>query len=380
MSESDSQPSTPQAPEMPEAPVPDPVAGPVSEPVPEPIPEPIPDYVARVLAEADRMDFPVHLPPLRRPSRFDPVLITVVRDELAQLPDFLDHHRARGVRAFLVLDNGSTDGSVAWLETQPDVRVTVIDRPFGWEAKHGWITHVLRSLGTAYWYLLLDADERLCFPGEERHGLADLTAQMELLDTWRVRGMLVDLYPPGPVLAPDGPAHTLFDGTGYRRETTGHLQSVRGGPRARALASESFPLEPELTKYPLFRLAHGEVPANPHHYWPYGENFKSPCFLGILHYKFRGALLDKVQRAVREGNYWQGSFEYRAYQAAFAANPELSLVYEGSRPYRSPQDLVDCGLLQPVDWRFARHHRVLRRLRDRWLPTPLWPWRRRTRS
>jgi hypothetical protein len=185
--------------------------------------------------------------------------------------------------------------------------------------------------------------------------------------------MLLDLYPPGPVLKAGGPAHTLFDGTGYRRRETNHLNSVRGGPRARALASAEFPLDPELTKYPLFRVAPGDVAANPHHLWPYRENYKSPCYLGILHHKFGGDLRRKVRRAIRDGNYWDDSFEYRAYRAAFAANPELSLEYEGSRTYRTPADLVECGLVEPVDWGFEWKKRAWRRLRDRWWAPPPWP-------
>ncbi len=331
---------------------------------------PYPDYVATVLAEADRMDFPVALPEGVRPSRYDPVLVTVVRDEMAQLPEFLDHHRARGVREFIVLDNGSSDGSVAFLEAQRDVSVTVVDRPFSWEAKHGWITHVVRRIGTERWYLVLDADERLVFGGERRYDLGDLAAQMELQGNWRVRGVLVDLYPPGPILSAGDKPHDRFDADGYQRETTNHLNSVKGGPRLRALSSAAFPLDPELTKYPLFRIAEGEVVANPHHLWPYEENYKSPCYLGVLHHKFSAGLLDKVRRAVEEKNYWNDSYEYRAYEAAFAEHPALSLEYEGTRRYRAPEDLLDCGLIEPVDWRYEAMRRRWRRLRDRWWARP----------
>ena len=331
---------------------------------------PIPDYVASVLSEADQMDFPVALPKGVRPSRYNPILVTVVRDEMGQLPDFLDHHRARGIREFLVLDNGSTDGSLAFLEAQRDVSVSVIDRPFSWKAKHGWITHVVRRLGTERWYLVLDADERIVFCGEQRHDLGDLAAQMELQGNWRVRGVLVDLYPPGPVLKAGDAHHDRFDAKGYRREITNHLQSVKGGPRSRALSSEAFPLDPELTKYPLFRIAPDDVVANPHHIWPYEENYKSPCYLGLLHHKFSAGLLGKIRQAVEEKNYWNDSFEYRAYNEILAANPGLSLEYEGTRRYDAPEDLLDSGLIQAVDWRYEAFRRRWRRLRDRWWARP----------
>ena len=38
-----------------------------------------------------------------------PVIVTIARDEMLRLPDYLRHHRAIGIRHFLIVDNGSTD-------------------------------------------------------------------------------------------------------------------------------------------------------------------------------------------------------------------------------------------------------------------------------
>src|SRR5260370_30610911 len=46
-----------------------------------------------------------------------------VRDEMLRLRQNLAHHRSIGVRRFLVVDNGSTDGSPAFLLAQPDCHV-----------------------------------------------------------------------------------------------------------------------------------------------------------------------------------------------------------------------------------------------------------------
>lgn len=314
------------------------------------------------------MNIRVSLPRGTTQSRFSPVLIAVVRNELHRLERFLDHHRDRGVQEFVILDNASTDESVAWLGSQPDVFVATIDRPFSWQAKQGWITHVIEQIGTERWYLVLDADERLVYPGEERYDLADLTAQMETEGKWRIRGMLIDLYGPGPLLQSGDAAHELFDSDGYRGSTTYCMRSIQGGPRMRALSTPDFPLEPELTKYPLFRMGPGEVMANPHHLWPFDENYKSPCHLGLLHDKFGADLLKKIEQAVAERNYWNDSYEYRAYQAALKSDPTLSLEYDGSRRFGAPEDLVDCGLLEPIDWHGQRVRRRVLRARDRWSP------------
>ncbi|MEM1411692.1 MAG: glycosyltransferase family 2 protein [Pseudomonadota bacterium] len=333
-------------------------------------------YVQNVQAEAAKCELDVRLPAQRQRNRFSPVLISVIKNERHRLERFVTHHRDRGVQEFVFIDNGSTDDSLSWLRAQPDVLALTVDRPFDWQAKQGWITHVINKIGRQRWFLVLDADERLVYPGEDQHDLSDLAAQMELEEIWRVRGMLIDLYGPGSLLASGTGEHRLFDGEGYATRETYCMNSVMGGPRARALATPDFALQPELTKYPLFRIGEEDLMANPHHLWPFGANYKSPCHLGLLHDKFGKDLLDKIERAIRENSYWNGSFEYRAYRAALQANPQLSLVYDGTRCYERPDDLVDAGLLAPIDWASKRRPRWLLQARARWSPLAVFQNRR----
>ena len=51
------------------------------------------------------------------------VVIAGVRDEMVHLPHFLRHHRASGARRFAFIDNGSVDGTLAYLLEQPDCDV-----------------------------------------------------------------------------------------------------------------------------------------------------------------------------------------------------------------------------------------------------------------
>ncbi|HLQ20323.1 MAG TPA: glycosyltransferase family 2 protein, partial [Tabrizicola sp.] len=45
----------------------------------------------------------------------DILCFVCVRNEAARLPHFLRHHRALGVRHFLIVDNASSDGSATLL-------------------------------------------------------------------------------------------------------------------------------------------------------------------------------------------------------------------------------------------------------------------------
>ena len=200
-------------------------------------------------------------------------------------------------------------------------------------------------MGYDRWYLHVDADERLVFDGAPRPaGRAaaspTLIAFAEARGLRRLRGMLVDLYPPGPLLArrprTAGGSEArvrLFDGDGYDEALCLERISRKGGPRRRA--SSAF--DPELTKYPLFRIRAGEVASSPHHLHPYRENYRSDCFLGLLHDKFGAGFRAKAERAAAEGNYWQRQPRVPPLRSRSSpATPASRSTYPGSRRYRAP--------------------------------------------
>jgi len=51
----------------------------------------------------------------------DILVFSTQRNEMERLPYFLDHYRKMGVAHFIIVDNGSTDGSAEFLAGKPDV-------------------------------------------------------------------------------------------------------------------------------------------------------------------------------------------------------------------------------------------------------------------
>lgn len=315
-------------------------------------PRDTPAYVQRVLELIEGEPLEPTVESARLGGPHDPALVCVMRDERRRLESFIAHHRALGVRDFVFIDNGSADGSWQWLMAQDGVTLYRPDGRFTQERKQSWLCQAILRHEHAGWFLVLDADERLVFDGSDTRPLSDLVRLAESRGIHRVRGMLVDLYPAGPLVAPgvQGRRHELFDATGYQERLRPRMVSRIGGPRQRAFRVEGEPLSPELSKYPLFRALPGHLMANPHHHYPYEDNFASPCLLGLLHEKFRFDFVPRYERAVRERQYWNDSVEYRAYAEALARQPELSLEYEGSRRYTGPDDLLEAGLVEPLDW------------------------------
>jgi Glycosyl transferase family 2 len=332
----------------------------------------LPRFVREVAEEAGS----VRLEPVRRlppPARDAVVLLSVIRNEAAVVGDFLAHHRRVGVDRFVVLDNGSTDGTAERLAAEPDVDLYLVRRRFLPPLKQGWINRAIAEYGHDRWYAYADADEHLVFDGCEDGGLGGLIAHAGRRGLRRVRGMLVDMYAPGPLLGPElgpelGPAlgrelgtrrapggrravplaeaFPLFDSDSYRETLCKQRISRQGGPRWRRFWRDG--IAPELTKYPLFHIREGEIFDNPHHLYPYGRNFESPCLVGILHFKFDERFLGKIEDALEHEQYFDGSAEYKHYRRVLGEDRGLALDYPGSRRYRTPADLVACGLIEPT--------------------------------
>lgn len=316
-----------------------------------------PEYVRMVYTEAAEVELkPVSL--AVRSYRSAPlVLIAVVKNELELLPSLLDHYRQLGVDLFVIIDNNSEDGSIEFLSNQPDVDLYRVDRKFVWQSKQGWINRVVADYGYHRWYIYVDADEHIVFDGDQSYHFADVIALAERRGIRRVRGMLVDMYANGPLLgAPFDPAkplwksYPMFDSDGYVEHKFKEIISRKGGPRTRLIRPNRNNFNPEMSKYPLFKISAGEFMANPHHIYPYADNFISPCYLGILHFKFTPNFSRKMNIAIAEKTYWNGSEEYRAYRDLLKLSPELSFCYQGSATFVSARDLIENKIIETLGW------------------------------
>jgi hypothetical protein len=288
-----------------------------------------------------------------------PIAFSVVRDEAAIITDFLAHYRKAGIRKFVILDNNSTDGTFEFLTEQADIDLYRTSTAFTTLRKQAWLNVLLDTYRSPdQWFICVDADEHIVFDGlENGKDFSDLATAMDKAGIRRVRGCLVDMYSRRPIansLPHDGEAlieaYPLFDSAGYREYHLPPLMGREGGPRQRMFEASSAGVQPQLTKYPMFRLEPEDFFVNPHFLWPYDQNFVSECFLGLLHFKFVTGFSLKIDRAISEGNYWQNSIEYHVYKSAILKCKDFVFIDERTETYKSPFSLVKHDIISRIHW------------------------------
>ena len=282
----------------------------------------------------------------------DILVFACMRNEAERLPRFLAHYRALGAAHFLIIDNGSDDGTAEALSAEADVSVWHTTASYR-SARFGmnWVNHLLARYGHGHWCLTVDADELFTFREAEARGLAGLTADLDATGRQMFGALMLDMYPRGPLGAEtDGDPHdalTHFDPSGYTvrvKTRTGALW-IQGGPRARVFFGETPERAPTLNKTPLVKWhwryayvssTHALLPARLNA-WHGDEN-------GILlHTKFLPSVTDRAQQEKGRREHFNDPTQFDAYYDALSEGPVL--WNEGSSEYRDWRDADRAGLL-----------------------------------
>ena len=286
-------------------------------------------------------------------------VIAVMRNERAMLRHFLSHYRRLGAGAFLIVDNGSDDGTLEQLVAQPDVSVFSTDTPYRMST-YGvqWQEALMAHFRLGRWSLLADADE-LAFwrlPDPDGHVRGDLPALLRMPDfavADAVRLFMLDMYPKGrlsqtPIArAPFAEAGWL-DAQPLRRDWQGRgpwsncdtvtsalrhrLMDEAGAPaRANLFVAQKYAL---LRYHPLMRLSAGL------HYIT--GACVSPRDLAFGHFKYHAAFHAKAEVEVARSQHFNNAEEYRNYLALRAEVRDI--LYDASRSVA----LAECRIVREI--------------------------------
>ncbi len=265
---------------------------------------------------------------------------TTLRNEITRLPWFFRHYRALGVDHFLMVDNGSDDGSVPYLLDQPDVSLWQTNASYR-AARFGldWLTWLQMRHGHGHWTLMADADELLIYAHHHTQSLHDLTAWLDAQGQTGFGALLLDLYPKGPLGGQShdpetDPTTTLgwFDPGPYRARRQNPLGNlwVQGGARERAFFADKPERSPTLNKLPLVRWSRHFAYVNScHSALPRALNFaydgpheQTPSGV-LLHTKFLPEVIEKSQIEKQRRQHFHDPDQFSSYYDGVINGPDL---------------------------------------------------------
>ena len=295
----------------------------------------------------------------------DHLCVSVLRNERLRLPYFLDYHRRLGIRHFLLVDNGSEDGTGDYLAAEPDVSLWHAAGSYA-EADFGvdWANWLLSRHGHGHWCLTVDVDEFLVYPFCDTRPLAALTDWLSARAIRTFAAMLVDMYPKGPLGAVaygegQDPFEIAawFDAGNHVIEPSPLFRNlwIQGGVRARSFFADAPALAPALNKVPLVRWRRAySYASSTHMLLPRGLNLAYDIDGGekaagaLLHAKFLPTFPSRAAEEAARSEHYQGGSEYRAYAAGL--DPEADLWCPHSARYAGWRQLDALGLISTGGW------------------------------
>lgn len=269
-------------------------------------------------------------------------VVACMRNEMFMLPHFLAHYRKLGVRAFLIADNCSDDGTREYLLEQPDVALFSVDTDY--RLSHygvAWQQAMMAAFRVDKWSLVADADELLVWQHKQSQTLAQLLKTPAFKTANAARIFMLDMYPQGPLEAADFATGTPFDQATCADRVPFLQNTLSRGPYAN---------QRSWTSALRHRLIAGSAP---HlfvaqklallRYQPWmrlsaGLHFVSdadiaPHELLFAHFKYNADFRRKAQAEVLRGQHFNDAEEYRKYLALTAEgrstvhDPDLSMPW-----------------------------------------------------
>lgn len=288
-----------------------------------------------------------------------------MRNEVVRLPYFLNYYREMGINQFLIVDNGSTDGSLDYLASQPDVSVWSTQAGYK-RARFGvdWLNWLQSKYGHGHWNLVVDPDEFLVYPFCDTRPLRALTDWLDASSIKSFSAMLLDMYPKGrldesPYEVGQNPIEiaSWFDSGNYsisRNKKFGNLW-IQGGPRARVFFPDAPAKAPALNKVPLVKWDRRYAyVSSTHMLLPRGLNQVYDEWGGekasgvLLHAKFLDTFNTKAAEELDRKQHYSASVEYKAYARMMDENPDLWCKW--SEKYINWRQLEILGLMSKGNW------------------------------
>ncbi len=271
-------------------------------------------------------------------TKYDPILICVEQNDIDRVKMMINHYRNIGIKKMIFIDNESTDGTFEYLKKQKDVDLYICSTKYTSLNREAWINRIIAHYGFDRWYLCVDSDELFIYENCENKKINKFVEELENNNQRRVMTIMIDMYSKEGIFSKVEQkdikdTYCYYDYDTYTMTKNTKLNELRGGPRERFFSSNNIEKKFLLTKHPLFKFRKGDIQGSSHFQFPYKDNFNLKIKGAILHYKFLYNDFEKYKKRAEEGNYANGSFEYKAYINKYMNGEMINFYSEHSKKY-----------------------------------------------
>ena len=319
-------------------------------------------------------------------------LFSTFRDEMFFCQAFFDHYRHLGVEQFLIIDDHSTDGTSAFLESQPDCVVLRSSLAYGDRINIEYRSGRKRNIRADIYFkmavpnhffdeqyvLYVDADEFLFLP-PKWDNLKTLFAMLKSKRISNVLASIVEFYPEtvNDLVNPVHPQtfNDLLAAYPYfRAEPLQRLGGKKGYKVINRTKTnqlfEKYNIRPIAPKLSFFQRIQLVIQVEKPNYYRKTPQYKTPIIfaskdsylvgthrankpcsdqvmLTIAHFVFTQQLADKIDRARKWRSYSNRSEKYdQMYELMDKMRAEnASFIDEKTERFSSSRQFLECGLM-----------------------------------
>lgn len=270
------------------------------------------------------------------PKADEVVLLVTVKNDYSRLDHFVSHYRKLGVSHFAFIDNGSVDGTVEKIMSYGDSACFRAHDVYNSSRKTGWFNRVAGYYGMSRWYVVVDSDELFAYPEMDRFSIPQYLSLLDERNIEFIRAVLIDVYPDGYLMDKAKTDQEYLESCVYF-DAASSIKELKGKKSLRnrlflldQLGEAPSPYKPALLRFKNCFLVSSHVvfPRKVN-----DVNIGAIC----LHYKFLPSDREKYIKIAQEGNYYKGSWAYKAVNEKIADTPDINPISKDSVHFDSKE-------------------------------------------
>ena len=297
-------------------------------------------------------------------GRNEVIVLCLVKNGEQYIEEFIRHYLKLGAKHIIFLDNGSSDRTIEIASGCDKVTVLKTDFPFAKGNNMRMRDYLINRFAKHRWSLCVDIDEFFDFPFSDKLGLEGLVKYLTGNGYTALTAQMLDMFGVN-IVRRRKKKFNLRDYKYYSLEGLikkdyffengntcnspikihyGGIWNKLFGVSGLCLTKHPLILNDERTK--RGRFGHLLLSGKP-------ADFSAVLF----HYKFTDNFFAKTQEAVKEGQYFKNSAEYKQYFDKIKDRRAIRLKDRNSKKFESISELLENNFLAPSEKfkEFARH-------------------------